>query len=179
MKRIYSLLLRMMGWKFSLKAEIPDKCVICVAPHTSNWDFIIGMIFYKSLGKKPNFLIKKTWFFFPLNYIFKAVGGFPVDRKKKTSLTEQMRAEFDKRAQFQLSITPEGTRKKNNKWKTGFYYIAQEVQVPITLAYLDYSKKTIGTLGNFVPSGDVNGDIEKIKQFYKNIQGKHLEQFSI
>ena len=179
MKKIYSLLLRMMGWKSLLAAKIPDKCVICVAPHTSNWDFIIGMIFYKSLGKKPNFLMKKTWFFFPLNYIFKAIGGFPVDRSKKTSLTEQMRMEFDKRTQFQLSITPEGTRKKNDKWKTGFYYIAQEVQVPITLAYLDYSKKTIGTLGNFTPSGDVIGDIDKIKQFYKNVQGKHLEQFSI
>ena len=179
MKKIYSLLLHAMGWRFSLEAEIPDKCVICVAPHTSNWDFIIGMIFYKSLGKNPNFLMKKTWFFFPLNYIFKAIGGFPVDRKKKTSLTEQMKKEFEKRDQFQLTITPEGTRKKNDKWKTGFYYIAREVQVPITLAYLDYSKKVIGTLSNFVPSGDVNGDINKIKQFYKNIQGKHLEQFSI
>ena len=123
--------------------------------------------------------MKKSWFFFPVKYILKAIGGFPVNRKKKTSLTEQMASEFEKRTHFQLAIAPEGTRKKNAVWKSGFYYIAWEAHVPIVLAYLDYAKKIIGVIENFIPSGDVQGDMEKIKQLYKNIPGKYPAQFAI
>jgi 1-acyl-sn-glycerol-3-phosphate acyltransferase len=162
-----------------MKDELQPKCVICVAPHTSNWDFIIGMLFYKSIGGKPHFLMKKSWFFFPIKYLLTAIGGFPVNRKRKTSLTEQMAEEFEKRKHFQLAIAPEGTRKKYPVWKSGFYYIACEAHVPIALAYLDYAKKIIGVIENFVPTGDVIGDIEKIKMVYKNIAGKHPAKFAI
>lgn len=179
MKKIYSFIFNALGWNSSVNGELSSKCVICVAPHTSNWDFIIGMLFYKSIGGKPHFLMKKSWFFFPLKYILRAIGGIPVNRKRKNSLTEQMADEFEKREHFQLAIAPEGTRKKNSVWKSGFYYIAWNAHVPITLAYLDYKKKVIGIIDNFIPSGDVTGDIDKIKQFYKNIQGKHPAQFAI
>ena len=179
MKKIYSFLLRSLGWTSSVDVAIPSKCVICVAPHTSNWDFIIGMIFYKSIDGDPHFLMKKSWFFFPLNYVFKALGGIPVDRGKNTSLTGQMADEFHKRNHFQLAIAPEGTRQSNPNWKTGFYYIALEAQVPIILAYLDYAKKTIGIFESFMPTGNAEEDIDKIKSFYANIQGKKPEQFTI
>jgi len=178
-KSIYSFIFKTLGWSSSMKEKLEPKCVICVAPHTSNWDFVIGMLFCKSIGGKPHFLIKKSWFFFPVKYLLKAIGGFPVNRKKKTSLTEQMAEEFEKRTYFQLAIAPEGTRKKNPVWKSGFYYIAWKAQVPIALAYLDYAKKIIGIIENFIPSGDVQGDIEKIKQLYKNISGKHPAQFAV
>jgi 1-acyl-sn-glycerol-3-phosphate acyltransferase len=137
------------------------------------------MIFYKSISGKVHFLMKKSIFVFPLSYLLKALGGFPVNRKKKSYLSDQMVEEFNKRDHFQLAIAPEGTRKKNTKWKTGFYYIALAAKVPITLAYLDYRRKVIGSIKNFIPTGDVAGDMEKIKRLYKDILGKHPEQFSI
>ena len=179
MRKFYSFLFRLTGWESSIQAEILPKCVICVAPHTSNWDFIIGMLFYKSISGSPHILMKKSWFFFPLNYILKAMGAVPVDRTKRNSLTDQMATEFEQRSHFQLAIAPEGTRKKNPKWKSGFYHIAREACVPITLAYLDYAKKIIGVIENFIPSGNVQDDIEKIKQKYKNIVGRKPAQFAI
>ena len=179
MKKIYSLFFKLTGWKSSVKADILPKCVICVAPHTSNWDFIIGLLFYKSIGGHPHILMKKSWFFFPFKYILKALGGVPVDRSKRSSLTEQMRERFEKRPRFQLAIAPEGTRKKNPNWKSGFYYIALAAKVPITLAYLDYKKKIVGVIENFMPSGDALGDIEYIKQMYQHIAGKKPAQFAI
>jgi 1-acyl-sn-glycerol-3-phosphate acyltransferase len=180
MKKFYSFLFRSLGWRSSIKKEdILPKCIICVAPHTSNWDFIIGMLFYKSIGGKPHVLMKKSWFFFPFNYILKSFGGIPVDRKKKTLLTEQMADEFKKRKSFQLAIAPEGTRNKTLKWKSGFYYIAREACVPITLAYLDYTKKIIGVFENFIPSENLTEDMNQIKQFYKNISGKYPAKFSV
>ena len=176
-KFVYCRLLR---WKSDLHVEIPQKCVICVAPHTSNWDFIIGKIFYSSLKGKIHFLMKKEWFFFPLGYIFKAMGGVPVDRKnKKNSLTEQMIKRFNRNKEFRLVISPEGTRKKNDRWKTGFYYIALGAKVPISLAHIDYGKKEIGLSFNFLPTGNVETDMEKIKNFYTGFKGKYPEQFSL
>ncbi|MDR0546156.1 MAG: 1-acyl-sn-glycerol-3-phosphate acyltransferase [Dysgonamonadaceae bacterium] len=179
MKRIYSIIFKLTGWKSSVKAEILPKCVICVAPHTSNWDFVIGLLFYKSIGGRPHILMKKSWFFFPFKYFLKALGGVPVDRGKRTSLTEQMRERFEKRPKFQLAIAPEGTRKMNPDWKSGFYYIALAAKVPITLAYLDYKKKIVGVIENFMPSGDALSDIEYIKQMYQHIAGKKPAQFAI
>ncbi|MDR2843232.1 MAG: 1-acyl-sn-glycerol-3-phosphate acyltransferase [Candidatus Symbiothrix sp.] len=178
-RKLYACLFRLFGWKSSIKAEVHSKCVICVAPHTSNWDFIWGMLLFKSIGGHPHILMKKSWFFFPFNYILKALGAVPVDRNKRTSLTQQMKEEFAWKKHFQLAIAPEGTRKKNPDWKSGFYYIAWEAHVPIALAYLDYAKKIVGLIENFVPTGDVVQDIAHIKQVYKNISGKNPAQFAI
>lgn len=166
-----------MGWKIEGITDFPVKCVICVAPHTSNWDLIMGKLIYSSLGKKACFLIKKTWFFFPMNIIFRSIGGIPVDRSKKTSLTEQMANVFNERDSFHLAITPEGTRKKNSEWKRGFYYIASEAKVPILIAVLDYKEKTVYFKTVFHPTGDADADIEKIKSYYINATGKHQDRW--
>jgi 1-acyl-sn-glycerol-3-phosphate acyltransferase len=137
------------------------------------------MLFFKSIGGHPNVLMKKSMFRFPLKYLLNALGAIPVNRSRSSSLTEQMREKFAKRDIFQLAIAPEGTRKKNPDWKSGFYYIALAAQVPITLAYLDYAKKIIGVIENFIPSGDIKGDMVKIKQCYKNIPGKYPGKFAI
>ncbi|MCL1934221.1 MAG: 1-acyl-sn-glycerol-3-phosphate acyltransferase [Candidatus Azobacteroides sp.] len=179
MHKLYIFIFKLVGWKYELSVEIPTKCVLCAAPHTSNWDYIIGMLFYKSIGGKPHVLMKKEWFFFPLGYLLKLVGALPVDRKKKTSVSDQMVALFRSRNHFQLAIAPEGTRGRNAQWKTGFYYIALNAGVPITLAYIDYSKKEIGIKKVFYPTGDVQCDIEEIKDYYKDVQAKHPERFAI
>jgi 1-acyl-sn-glycerol-3-phosphate acyltransferase len=179
MKKLAAFLFKLFGWKYSLQAEIPDRCVLCVAPHTSNWDLVVGLIFYKSIGGNPHFFIKKEWFFFPFNVLFRAIGGIRVDRRRKTSLSEQMVEMFASDPYFQLAVAPEGTRKMNVQWKTGFYYIALSAGVPITLAYIDYAKKEVGVKTNFYPTGDAKRDIEEIKQFYKDIQGKHPQKFGV
>jgi len=179
MKKFYAFILKLLGWKSSLTITIPNKCVICVAPHTSNWDFFNGLTYYKSIGGSPHILMKKELFFFPLKYLLKALGGIPVDRSKKTSLSQQMVKFFRENDDFQLVIAPEGTRKANSEWKSGFYYIALEANVPIVPAYIDYAKKEIGTFPVFHPTGDAEKDIATIKDYYKDIQGKHPAQFTV
>lgn len=177
MRKICTLILNLLGWKTSGVTAYPTKCVICVAPHTSNWDLIIGMLVYGSLGRRASFLIKKTWFFFPMNLLFRAAGGIPVDRSKKTSLTEQLAEEFSKRKRFELAVTPEGTRKANADWKKGFYFIAMAANVPIVIAVLDYKDKTAYFKEVFIPTGDVDSDMATIKSYYKGASGKYPDKF--
>jgi len=179
MWKLCTRFLKLFGWSYNLQSEIPDKCVICVAPHTSNWDYVIGMFFYKSIGGNPHVLMKKEWFFFPLKYLLKSLGALPVNRKIRTSVSDQMVEVFNSREHFQLVISPEGTRSKNTQWKTGFYYIAINAGVPITLAYIDYSKKEIGVKNIFYPTGDFKIDIEKIKSYYTDVQAKYPKRFAI
>ena len=160
-KAISKALLRLAGWKLGPVVEDVPKCVICVAPHTSNWDFIVGKLFYTSIGRNASFLIKKEWFFFPLGLIFKAVGG-----------------QFNRRKEFQLAVTPEGTRKRVNDWKKGFYYIAQKANVPILMAYFDYKKKEAGFKGVFYPTGDADKDIRDIREHYRGVTACHPENFA-
>ncbi len=179
MKNLSNWILKTAGWNLISTIEVPDKSVICVAPHTSNWDFVIGKLSYWAMGRKAGFLMKKSWFFFPFNYIFKAMGGIPVDRSKRSSVTQEMVDEFRKRETFHLAITPEGTRSPNAEWKMGFYYIALKAGVPIQLAYLDYKKKEMGITELFLPTGNENEDILTIKAFYRNITPKFPERFQI
>jgi len=180
MRKFFTFLLKLFGWNYKLPVEIPDKCVLCVAPHTSNWDYIVGYIFYKSvISTKPHVLMKKELFFFPFNYFFKSMGGIPVDRKKKNSIAHQMVTLFNAANQLHLAIAPEGTRKRNARWKTGFYHIAYEAGVPITLAYIDYAKKEVGIKKNFYPTGDSMSDIEEIKSYYADVQAKYPAKFAI
>jgi len=179
MRKLYIFFLKLFGWNYELSEEIPNKCVICVAPHTSYWDYVVGMAFYKAIGGKPQVLMKKEMFFFPLGNLLKLVGALPVDRKKRTSLSEQMVAQFNSKSSLQLAIAPEGTRSKNPHWKTGFYYIALNAGVPIVLAFIDYSKKEVGLKRIFYPTGSANEDIEEIKNYYKDVRAKHPQKFAI
>lgn len=167
------------GWRHNLTVDIPDKCVICVAPHTSNWDFILGKLFYTSIGKTASFLMKDSWFFFPVGVFLKAIGGVPVNRRQTEGLKEQLASEFRLRDSFQLAITPEGTRKLNPLWKRGFYHIAKMAEVPIVLIYMDYEKKEIGTLGIYHPTGNEEEDIRQIKLLFQHVKACHPDKFSI
>jgi len=179
MRKLSTFILKKLGWKTAGITNYSRKCVLCVAPHTSNWDLILGKLIYSSIGRKASFLIKKTWFFFPMNLIFNAAGGIPVDRSKKTSLTEQMAELFAKKDEFELAITPEGTRKKSAEWKRGFYYIALAANVPIVIVVLDYKDKTAYFKAEFYPTGDADKDIAEIQSYYTQATGKHQENFSL
>lgn len=156
-----------------------DKCIICVAPHTSNWDFIIAELYYHAIGRKAGFLMKKEWFFWPLGPIFRKMGGIPVWRSKHTSMTDNLAAEAQKRDTFGLCITPEGTRSLNPDWKKGFYFIALKAGIPIHLYALDYEKKLIQCTKVIEPSGDVEKDMREIKLYFKDFKGKKPEKFTV
>lgn len=177
MKAFCKWILKLMGWKVDVRVDFPNKCVICAAPHTSNWDLPIGLIAYTSIGQRASFLIKKSWFFFPLNILFNALGGIKVDRSKSTSMTDQVVQVFNSKPKFQLAVTPEGTRKANSEWKKGFYYIALAAQVPILVAAFDYKLKTIIIMEQVVPTGDADKDIAYIKSLYKGVTAKYPEKF--
>lgn len=167
-----------LGWKKNVTVTHPRKCIICLAPHTSNWDFVIGQLYMRAERMKINFMMKKEWFFFPLGAIFKRMGGIPVWRSKHTSMTDNIAEQAIKANDFLLCITPEGTRSPNPEWKRGFYYIALKAGIPILLYAADYSHKLIQCDKVITPTGDIDQDIRKIKQYYKNFKGKHPEKFT-
>lgn len=173
------LLYKQLGWSIDITQEHPSKYIICLAPHTSNWDFLIGQLYNGAEGLKSNFLMKKEWFFWPLGPIFRSMGGIPVERKKHTSLTDQLASIAQSREAFGLCITPEGTRKPTSEWKRGFYYIALKANIPILLFGLDYGSKRIVCTKMLVPNGDADAQMQEIKQYYKSFQGKYPQNFAI
>ncbi len=173
------ILNKILGWKVvNVKPDI-SKSIIVVAPHTSNWDFIIAKLAYSSIGRTANFLMKEEWFFFPFNLIFKGIGGIPVKRGRSAALTDTLAEEFKKRESMQLGITPEGTRKPVKEWKKGFYFIAIKANVPLVLIGLDYKKKEASFLDVFYPTGDYRKDIKEIRAYYKDITPKKPENFIV
>ncbi|SEE02594.1 1-acyl-sn-glycerol-3-phosphate acyltransferase [Prevotella sp. lc2012] len=173
------LLYKRMGWTAEVTEDHPDKFIICLAPHTSNWDFLIGQLYIGAKGMQSNFLMKKEWFFWPFGILFRRMGGIPVHRQKHTSMTDSM-AETAKAAKtFHLCITPEGTRAKNYEWKKGFYFIALKAGLPILLYGIDYEKKHIQCTKTIIPSGDLETDMREIKLYFKDFKGKKPENFTI
>ena len=173
------LLYKKMGWTKNVSVAHPNKFIICLAPHTSNWDFIMGLLYSRAEGMKSNFLMKKEWFFWPLGPIFKRLGGIPVWRSKHSSMTDNLAKEAQKADLFHLCITPEGTRSLNLEWKKGFYFIAQKANIPILLYGLDYERKLIQCTQSIVPTGDLEKEMREIKLYFMGFKGKHPEKFSI
>ncbi len=170
---------KLLGWKTEVSVPEWDKYLICGAPHTSNWDLIIGLLFLGAIGRKTGFLMKKEWFFWPLGVFFRGLGGIPVNRKRKTSLVDQIIRIARDSQTFCLAITPEGTRNANPHWKKGFYYIAQGANLPIALFAIDYEKKCITAEKVIYPSGNIDKDLREIQLYYTRFKGKHPEKFRI
>jgi 1-acyl-sn-glycerol-3-phosphate acyltransferase len=177
MRKFSRFLLKLFGWTCVTTVPNPSKSVICVAPHTSNWDFILGYLYYWAEDRKARFLIKKSWFAFPFGALFRRLGGVPVDRSRSTSVIAQMVEQFSEHENFHLAITPEGTRSFVKKWKMGFYHIAVEANVPIQLAAIDYKKKELGITGIFYPTGDEAADLKAIQDFYKDVTARFPGKF--
>ena len=176
MSNIYERILKKrMGWTVETTIDLPEKCVICVAPHTSNWDFILGELYIRSIGKTAKLLMKKEWFFWPLGSFMRRIGGIPVERSKKTSLTDQLAEAAEKAETFRLAVTPEGTRSRVETWKRGFYYIALKAKLPILLYAIDFGHKRIVCTKQIIPSGDVEADMGEILRYYA--EGDFIPRF--
>ncbi|MDE6378024.1 MAG: lysophospholipid acyltransferase family protein [Duncaniella sp.] len=171
-------LLRLFGWH--VVCTVPDypKSIVCVAPHTSNWDFVLGELSYWSLGRRAGFLMKEAWFFFPMKYLFRALGGIPVSRQRGSSLSETIIEKFRHASRLTLAITPEGTRSRVSEWRTGFLHIAYEAKVPIILGAVDAARKLVHLEHTFSPTGDIDTDMRAIKDYYSQFQGIRPEKFS-
>jgi len=176
-KHICTALFYLLGWK--LQGTVPThlkKGVLIVSPHTSNWDFIIAIITRGMLDLPVRFLGKHTLFNAPYGFIFKALGGYPVNRSKSHNLVDDMVKAFNTHDEFILSLAPEGTRSAVTRWKTGFYYIAKQAKVPIVMAGMDYATKQIIISDAFYPSNNQTADFEHMYAFFYPIKGKYPEK---
>jgi 1-acyl-sn-glycerol-3-phosphate acyltransferase len=180
LKKLSRFVLKLSGWTTRVEPhQTYQRCVLIMAPHTSNWDFVFGRLALWAIGVKTSFLIKKEAFFFPLGPLLKKMGGISVDRKQSKNVVWQIAILLNKSNQMALVITPEGTRSLRREWKKGFYYIASMADVPIALGYLDYAKKEAGIGGILYPSEDFESDMAKIKEFYKDFTAKHPKKFNL
>lgn len=182
MRKVYLFILKLFRYKIDT-VNIPTeakKCVLLFAPHTSMFDFVVGFFSLKAMGVKTLFLIKSEAFWWPLGPILKKLGGVPVPRKKGASQFHHYAAQVIKeRDEVALLIAPEGTRKLNPKWKKGFYYIAQEAEVPVLLGYLDYRSRRGGIGGVYQLTDDPDHDIREIKKYYYGMWGRHRGWFDL
>lgn len=167
---------KVLGWKIvgntNFSKDTVNKAVIIALPHTSWHDFVIGILLRKITGVKTNFVAKKELFKWPFGYYFKAVGGKALDRTPGQNKVEAIAELFKKEDEFRLTLAPEGTRKKVEEWKTGFYYIAKAAKVPIIMFTLDFKNKQNKISEPFYPTDNMLEDFKFMKQFYKGVLGK-------
>lgn len=162
--------------RWSAVGEIPptlEKCIVIAAPHTSNWDFPLMLMAALQLRVNVRWMGKHTLFVFPWGSFMKFLGGIPIDRTRSHNVVQVSAEELlTANGIRRLAITPEGTRKKVARWKTGFYYIALQARVPIVLGFIDYRTKRCGVGKIFYPTGDIVADMEAIQAFYAPFKGK-------
>ncbi len=175
LRPFYLLIFKLIGWRVEGSFS-PDlkKYIVAVAPHTSNWDFVIGVM-ARSITKiqRAKFLGKSALFKPPFGALFRWLGGYPVDRTSSHDMVQQVVDIFNRHDEFILAIAPEGTRKKVAKLKTGFYYIALQAKVPIVSVGFDYQQKRVVIAQPFYPTGEVEADMELLIKFYRAIKGKN------
>lgn len=178
--------LGLMGWEIDNHWPLDlDQCVMIAAPHTSNWDALYARLALKALGVNVRLTIKDSYMKFPFGPFVRAMGGIGIDRRPKAdgeqrpSMVQLMSDLFKQHPKLVMLVTPEGTRAKQEQWKTGFYHVAVTAGVPIALAYMDYAQKKCGVGKIVYPSGDMEKDMAEIMAFYASIAGKFPEQFSV
>jgi 1-acyl-sn-glycerol-3-phosphate acyltransferase len=161
------------GWR--LAGEFPDvpKLVLIAAPHSTNWDVVWGLLVKVGLRLDVHFIGKREAFFWPLGPLLRGFGGIAIDRKHAQDVVGTMKREFDAHERFWLAIAPEGTRKKVDKWKSGFWRIAREAGVPILPVYFHYPQKILGLGPLFHPGEDFDADVERLRAFYRPWVGRN------
>ena len=174
--RLCRLLLRLMGWQIVLVPPPAAKTVIIGYPHTSNWDFPVAMLWRFATGFPMTWVAKKEMFENPFGGLFRRWGGVPLDRNHPGGFIEQLVEEYRRRDTFHLAIAPEGTRRKTDHWKSGFYRLALATGAPLGLGFIDYDTKRLG-IGRWIAlSGDRDADLDAIRSFYADKRGFNAHQ---
>ena len=166
------LLLRLGGWRLE-PAHPPalEKYLVVFYPHTSNWDFVLGILAARALRLHLSFLAKHSLFAGPLGPLFRALGGHPVHRDSRSNMVSQVAALVASRERIVLALAPEGTRSRAEHWRSGFYYMAREAHLPVVPAYLDTRSRTLGLGPPVYLTGDVEADMAVLRAFYADKQG--------
>jgi len=167
--------LRLVGWRSVMVWPPEPRGVIIVYPHTSNWDFILGMLLKIGYGLPANWIGKTEMFPWPFTGLLKWLGGIPVDRKRATGFLDALLEEFGRRDWIWVAIAPEGTRSHADHIKSGFYQLAVAADVPVALGYIDYGSRTVGIDTYLRMSGDREADLAKIRDFYASKRGRRQE----
>jgi 1-acyl-sn-glycerol-3-phosphate acyltransferase len=180
MKKICLFIIKIFHYHLDVE-NIPreKKYVLVFAPHTSWTDFAIGKIALTAMGVKTKFLIKKELFFFPLGSFLKHIGGYPVDRRHAKNLTDTISEYIKGNDEIAFLVSPEGTRKRVETWKRGFYYIAKKADVPLALGYLDYRERKGGIGPIFFPTGNYDADLMEIQKYYRGMKGQKKGRFNL
>ncbi|RLD07650.1 MAG: glycerol acyltransferase [Chloroflexota bacterium] len=160
------------GWRTQVMQPRASSYVLIGAPHTSNWDFVIILLMMVVVGIPIRWMGKDSLFRGPLGVFMRSIGAIPVNRREKTNMVDQIAAKFDEYNDLIIGLAPEGTRSRVSRWRTGFYYIALKANVPIVMAYIDYENKVCGIGPSIKPTGDIQADFVKIRDFYSGIVGK-------
>jgi 1-acyl-sn-glycerol-3-phosphate acyltransferase len=166
--------MRLFGWRIEVADPMPDKCVIVMYPHTSNWDFPVGLLTKWAVGLDVTrealcFAGKESLFRGPWAGFFRSVGGFPVNRKASTGFVEQMAERFSREPRMRFVIAPEGTRSYVPHMRSSFYYVAIAAKVPIVLGAFDFLHRRVVVNALFTPSGDVGADLAAIDRYYRTL----------
>ena len=170
--------LRILRWRVA--GNLPDepRMVIAVAPHTSNWDFVVGFMAYLALELQATWFGKHTLFRWPLGVIFRRFGGIPIERTRSANVVELYVREFERRDRMVLAIAPEGTRKRVPEWKSGFYHIAVGAGVPIVPVALDFSSRLVRILPPLHPTGDAERDIATLRARFQTTMARHPANYA-
>lgn len=172
-QHLAALVLRLVGWKPEGEHPASRRYVLIAAPHTSNWDLALLLLFAQVYGVRVNWMGKHTLFRGPMGWFMRKVGGVPVRRDRSNSLVTQMADVIENSDRIALTVPAEGTRGYTSHWKSGFYHIARAANVPVVLGFLDYSRKRGGFGPEVVLTGDVREDMNEIRSFYAGKQGRY------
>ncbi len=176
--KLSTAILNLFGWK--IEGGIPPdlkKYVVIAVPHTSAWDFSLGVLSRNSIGVDIKYIGKKSLFKPPFGWLMYKLGGYPVDRSKTKNFVQSVVDIFDRHEEFAIALAPEGTREKVDKFRTGFYYIAKGAKVPILFVSFDYGRKVVKYDPKvFYPTDDAEADLDHIWNYYKGVQGKNPER---
>ena len=174
--RVSRAALHALGWRLILDIPRTDKMVAVFYPHTSNWDFVIGLLAKFGLGVPATWAGKDNLFRWPLKGLWTRLGGIPVNRREHTGFVAQMTVEFARRPVMILAMAPEGTRRRTDYWKSGAYRVALAAGVPIGLAFIDFRQKEVGIGGLLYPSGEAAADFAILRAFYSGKTARHPAQ---
>ena len=174
-QRLCAWILHRCGWTVVFRWPPVSKCVVIFYPHTSNWDFILGVITYMSLGWPLRWCAKDSWFRWPVGILARALGGIPVNRRERTGFVDQLRREFEQAEEMYVAITPEGTRSRTDHWKSGFYRLALAAGTPVGLGFIDAPSKRIGIDTYITLCAREEDDLTTMRAYYRDKRGVHPE----